>query len=664
MRNIQLVYAYIFDSFTGLNDIELSFSDKFNFHIKKLDEDELSWRILISKKEVQNCISPKFWGNEEYINRLDLIVGENGVGKSTIMSCIEGNAEGIYFTIYLEDINGKLKWFFKPNLEYDMDIDIVETWNANKLIIPNDIYDEPFESIYKSNIFTRSWTCNDMDPEEHGIKASNKPASIYKFVTRELTLLEKYFPAENLIYTFSLDLNSYNGVKLLENRKINIYLKKIIDKAINLMSEADIRILSLNGKYDYNLRKKNEMHNEYLSYKDSLFVGCFGKSEFSIEIIDLLKMNIYISWIMHLSEYMEDYDGYNKLEMILSLDDFNNYLKCELDYIITKLETKNENSIINIIRKYVSFDFIGKLFLQVKKGWIKIKIGYSDGIDFNIELNQKAYIKKDKAITEIINFTDEIKRFHTETKISLRRVGFCNLSSGEMAYLDLFAGIYNIFYLDEYRDEEEEYEYERYKKALNYLFILDEPEASFHPEWSRKLIYYITTFINKLLSGTNKKCQFIISTHSPFIVSDIPQNYINCISLNIDEKGRRNRIINKPKHSFAANIYEILNDGFFMNAPIGEFAQHKIQEIIFRIEKLERLPFDMLSNEKSEIHKMINMIDDKLIRSRLHNMLTQKEKELCELESPILIDYLMKEIVNLKQEIVELKNKVNTEDES
>lgn len=662
MRNIQLAYLFILDSETGLSDIHLNFSDKFNFNIYNSDKENINWKVLITKKEVENCVSSKFWGEGEHISRIDLIVGQNGSGKSTILSCIEGIAEGIYFTIYCEEIDGKLQWFFKPCLNYKINVEIVESWNRDKIIIPNELWNEPFESIYKSNVFTQNWICNDVNDEEYGIKGTNKPASIYKFVTKELAILEKYFPAEDLVYGFFIPLESSYMIKLLKTRNLPDYYRYIFYIAIYMMKYNNDRRLDIEEyidryKFDERFSNIDETYLEYLSYKDSLLVSCFRQSEYSLEIINLLKMNIYISFLIHLSENIKDYNKLDNLVNIKSIEHFNEFLRDELIYIIDKLD--DENKTVEVVKKYIKFDFVEKLFLLFKKKWINIKVVSSDSINFEIFLSRNLNLEKDDKIIEIINFTHEIKDINNKSIISLKRVGFCNLSSGEMAYLDLFAGIYNIFFLNQTRDEEEEFEYQRYKNAQNYLFILDEPEGSFHPEWSRKLIYYITSFIDNLLEGTNKRCQFIISTHSPFIVSDIPSNYIKCISLNIDNRGNRIRVISEPSHSFAANIYEILNNGFFMDAPIGEFAQNKIQDIILKIDELEEMKFDKIMSEKDSIYNMIDIIDDKLIRNRLKNMFKEKEEKIINKDSPILIGHLMKEITNLKEEISELKNIIN-----
>ena len=64
----------------------------------------------------------------------------------------------------------------------------------------------------------------------------------------------------------------------------------------------------------------------------------------------------------------------------------------------------------------------------------------------------------------------------------------------------------------------------------------------------------------------------IITSHSPFILSDIPKE--NVIFL------KNGKIENPDIKTFGANIHTLLSDGFFMSDGLmGEFAKSKIEEI-------------------------------------------------------------------------------------
>jgi predicted ATP-binding protein involved in virulence len=113
----------------------------------------------------------------------------------------------------------------------------------------------------------------------------------------------------------------------------------------------------------------------------------------------------------------------------------------------------------------------------------------------------------------------------------------------------------------------------------NILLLIDEGENYLHPNWQKKYISYIVQFITENFS--NKNIHIILTSHSPFLLSDIPKQ--NIIFLDTDEEGNCKVIdgLNEKKETFGANIHTLLSDSFFMeNGLMGEFAKSKINEII------------------------------------------------------------------------------------
>lgn len=62
----------------------------------------------------------------------------------------------------------------------------------------------------------------------------------------------------------------------------------------------------------------------------------------------------------------------------------------------------------------------------------------------------------------------------------------------------------------------------------NSLICIDEPEICLHPEWQEKYIQTLAVTFKKY-----KNCHFIITTHSPQIISEAPKN--NCFIMQIDD---------------------------------------------------------------------------------------------------------------------------------
>jgi len=82
--------------------------------------------------------------------------------------------------------------------------------------------------------------------------------------------------------------------------------------------------------------------------------------------------------------------------------------------------------------------------------------------------------------------------------------GYNDLSYGEKMIL---TQLINIFYKVVTSD----------KKSI--LIVLDEPDISLHPSWQKKYLSQIYYFLSKI----DKKIQILLSTHSPFLLSDIPK---------------------------------------------------------------------------------------------------------------------------------------------
>ncbi|WP_010249783.1 hypothetical protein [Myroides injenensis] len=123
-------------------------------------------------------------------------------------------------------------------------------------------------------------------------------------------------------------------------------------------------------------------------------------------------------------------------------------------------------------------------------------------------------------------------------------------------------------------------------------------------------------------------------THSPFILSDIPsQNILRLKECKPDSI--------ESKNSFAANIYDLLNDEFFLNdGVIGSYAQEFINKIINDIDVVES---DVEKEQISELNNRIDIVGDELIRSSLDNFLFEKVAD-----SQFEIDILKKRIKELE----------------
>lgn len=109
--------------------------------------------------------------------------------------------------------------------------------------------------------------------------------------------------------------------------------------------------------------------------------------------------------------------------------------------------------------------------------------------------------------------------------------------------------------------------------AYNYVqLILEEVELYYHPELQRQFVRNLLDGIGQAGLSFIKSINVCIVTHSPFVLSDIPQQ--NVLALRKDNS----EVQRIP--SFGANIHEMLKLSFFLErGTVGDFAQWTITRI-------------------------------------------------------------------------------------
>jgi predicted ATP-binding protein involved in virulence len=209
-----------------------------------------------------------------------------------------------------------------------------------------------------------------------------------------------------------------------------------------------------------------------------------------------------------------------------------------------------------------------------------------------------------------------------------------DISSGEKALIDLFSRIE--YGLERLRDK-------GLKKESLYI-ILDEGEAGFHPKWQKA---YLSLLLQYLQTIKTNPIYIILSTHSPFIVSDIPAENLLLLRKGNDGECVIQKQLTSFSQTFGANIHSLLADSFFLdNGVIGDFAYAKITKLF------EYNESDALKN-KVEFKKVINMIGEPLLRIKLSEIYAEKLGNEYEKER------LEKEIQLMQQQLTKLSTKDN-----
>ena len=174
----------------------------------------------------------------------------------------------------------------------------------------------------------------------------------------------------------------------------------------------------------------------------------------------------------------------------------------------------------------------------------------------------------------------------------------------------------------------------------NILLLFDEADMLLHPEWQRRYVYQISSFCKALFK--DKNIQIIIATHSPIILSDIPQQ--NTLFLKKNAENGKVECDGGDK-TFASNIYTLFRGSFFLKeGVIGENAKNMLVEIAEDIRNKRE-------DKKEHILKKINMIGDDFVRKQLLSLYKMHFGEENEYEK------LKAENELLKARLEELENK-------
>lgn len=215
---------------------------------------------------------------------------------------------------------------------------------------------------------------------------------------------------------------------------------------------------------------------------------------------------------------------------------------------------------------------------------------------------------------------------------------FLSLSTGEQRLLRFIADVYLVANMKELKKNS--------KNSENNIYIFDEMDLSWHPEWQRNMVFYIIDLFDKITANSkNRKINLIFTTHSPIILSDMPKS--NVVFLPKEKKTP------KDFDTFGANIHDLFKTGLFFNCPncstLGAFAKSEILKI------RDTLNSDNLTkSEVSEIRDKIEMIGEPIIRNSLMDKLCLKYDS-----ATIKDDYasLKKQNLALKKKLIEYKNK-------
>ncbi len=112
----------------------------------------------------------------------------------------------------------------------------------------------------------------------------------------------------------------------------------------------------------------------------------------------------------------------------------------------------------------------------------------------------------------------------------------------------------------------------------NSLFLLDEPETHFNPDWRSNFI----TRLRQCFSGTDDTHEMLITTHTPFLISDSKPDKVLVFAK--DKTSGEVSISNPDYNTLGASINKITMATFGKRETIGGHAQALMEALRSRFE--------------------------------------------------------------------------------
>lgn len=559
--------------YKNLKNLTLSFDPEYEYFYKENDIDSVplgfrNFCDVLSKdanwylRDRIIKVPDKFYG--KHLGNITSIVGENGVGKSTILNCFPS---GYYKGLAKE----KIKIIFSSRTHNYLKIDN---------FVRNDVYIGTYGVLGE-----RIGQSNDLD-------------------------IGGEFTYPNLAGRIGNEA-FFKGVQLFRSGN-SIKNKKLLN------SIPDIHFVKIETKDGFEVDKlKKQGFTLNINFKNQ---NSYQKNA----ITQILEFNLLS----------------NNLLIKSTSNSFN----------ADEIERYIEKNAPTFYTYYLSLDKYPKNSIQVS---ILDFVKFS-GIELTLfDIFSSGYYGKNKEIlypsTGERIFISNLYFIYSKLKINMKPMRVYNSESGNAILVDL----------DKSHDSHIVFP----EGSINCI-IIDELDLTIHPEWQRNYIEILIEVVELAIEVREKEMsssielknevQIIFTTHSPIMISDLhPSSVIRLQKLEIDDEIEGIDGINRMKgdiratnptnSTFGANIFQLYKDDFFMKGMIGEFAQRKIDQLLYSIFRYN------LENKSKEMLKL-NEWNEGII------VLNEKYKGIEKLKT--LKDENAKKVISTEDNLKFIENRI------
>ncbi len=604
---MELVYLWV-EEYKNIHKQGFNFSPKFNC---SYDPDSNALTIDENDDYIEN-----FFGDN--IN-VTAIVGKNGSGKSSVFEVLAF----LYKQGLIQSRDDKTFFLFKSNGKFfiqceNYKIDSKKGWkklfhkieNKTRIELSNGFVHRTMMSLISFSNCLSDMTYN---KRLEKLKSYDK---FYNGVQPDSPMMKSKNTYDNFNQKFHYILNKkkdfFNFIDekiIFDNFRAELHINEI--GAWFVGSDYEKFIIPEDTEKELLSFGRAEADREVSIYK-ILALVLISKSE-SIRRYDHLNQRSNEEDEKYLREHI-----FNNVSTLFKNESFSEKEYDEvLDICLSALESSFQNLENEVRDNFLKENYDSNMVKQLLKKYKFIKP--------NIYASEE-YRVNEKSIEEIINTELENELL----KSNILRINFFNsqnedytfleLSSGEKLYLNILTNFtYTLLKLeDEYKG----------------VMLFDEIELSFHPAWQKKIVDSLINIFHKISKEKKLNLHLIFTTHSPFLLSDIPKQ--NIIFLDKNEEGKCKVVdgLKEKKQTFGANIHTLLSDSFFMeDGLMGEFAKGKINEIIdFHkvVEKQKHITClkKIYEKRKTKFWQTQSIIGEEYLKQIIKNHLVEIEKIL------------------------------------
>ncbi|EHU9443824.1 AAA family ATPase [Vibrio vulnificus] len=594
---MRLVAIYV-ESHKALKQLTFNFDHRFDVTFKDR-------QLTINNTKVNN---QSYYGENSSIN---LILGTNGVGKSTLLEVIEFaflNEPFLGFHIWSEDdelyvfdshcfINNEVINSEK-NVVYESNYSLDKGCSLMKLSNVIDLNSYALSEKIKRN---RS---NYLNLTNNSFIRKSKKKIFSEDIINEISFVGK-LESLNVLSSlrennpsFKFIVNSYDFkiVQSLYNRNeissienlfdsddhehlrnwlgMDWFLSQEIEKTRRI-SQARFENDSYIGDY-----KEIKLNGFIVSFNDNTFLefirhimkvinSSYSNMKFVSHWIDLAHVGLFFDTSVEFKKLLENRDNIAKLfifaleyayrvfrydnnpsEILIDmLEDFGYYELYEEFLSPTFYLSNNKN------KKY--FTIIDTCLASVygERHFNKSSV---KGSNLALSLNDE------RSIYDVIDGVNNLEM----KLLDYISFGWYGLSSGEEAIIKLLSrfsyGI-NLFNIQL-----------KNSKRKTKIVLIDELDLYLNPQWQRSIVKDIFDVTSKVINEGDE-IQFIITSHSPIIASDIlPHDII------FMKHGDDGVLIDKEVKGFGSSVSELYFNSFNCNSTLGELSRAKIDSLIDR----------------------------------------------------------------------------------